>query len=134
VIEYIEYKKRKYPFLISFSTLIKFEKQTGKDFLTLFAGTSNMIALAESLTLILKLGLETGFQAEKPNFLRQLFNLIRFRNKIGLKENDYLLIVDNQWQHLLDVIPKFFYDLRDNAASSVEDAGEEIIKDLDKKK
>lgn len=130
MIEYITYNGVKYPFLISFSTLIEFEKRTKSDFVTVLSHSDNMLKLAENLILILELGLETGYRVEKPNLFKIILNYLKSGNHLGIKKSKFPHIIDQQWQELLELIPKFFFDLQDDALKSAED----IVERSNKKK
>lgn len=113
MLEFIEFRGKKYPFLIGFSTLIAFQKQTGKDFTEILQNNKNLIGLAETLVLILKLGLKTGYDIKPPSLIQKIKNLICKGNFIGIKEQEYLIIIDEQWQKILSIVPKFFGSITD---------------------
>jgi len=143
MVEYIEYRKRKYPFLIAFSTLIEYEKATKSDFITAFQSANDMIKLANDLVLILKLGIKTGFALERPPpwtfdifcFWFKIFkNFIRSGNKYGLKAKEYPFIIDNNWKIILKLVPKFFSDIQDEQLKEIQQYQEDIEDELEPEK
>lgn len=121
MVEYITFRGKKYPFLIAFSTLIKFQEQTGEDFTKLLSENTNILALGESLLYILKLGLKTGYEISPPSFLKKVYNLVTTGTFIGIKEKDYIYILDNNFNVIIGIIPKFFYSMVGGEVASEED-------------
>jgi len=130
MIKYLSYKGREIPFLITFSTLIEFEELTGKDFMEIFNSGANVITLAKHFRLIAKLGIKTAYAQKKPNVFKRLWNVITTGHWIGLKDEDYAHIRDQQWTELISLIPTFFYDITNQS----EEKSAEIINDLKNEK
>lgn len=121
MIKYITYNKRKFPFVISFSTLIEFEERTGKEFITMFSSETDMGELGNNLKLMLELGLKTGYKFDKPGIVNLIINLLFSGTKIGINKKNYAYVVDQQWRHLLKIIPEFFYDLNSQGEQVAEE-------------
>jgi len=135
MVEYVKLAKRKYPFVISMSTLIQYKRETGEDFVKLLATESNVTKQADNLLDMLKLGIKTGFEYHRPPLFRVILNYLRAGNKLGIKEKEYPYMLDKEWTHLLKIVPAFLYDMSDMSEKVVEDIIEdENQKEVAKKK
>lgn len=107
--QYIEFKGKKFPFIITMSTLVEFKKTKGIDFeLALSGDISNIY---ETMLLLTILALNKGFQIEKPPFYKIIWNLITTRSKIGINRKDYIKLLDLQYTEISNIIPSFFGDV-----------------------
>ena len=121
MIQFIEFKGVKHPFIIAFSTLIEFEKQTGKSFISILSNSGDTVDLAKNLVIILKLGVASGYEQEGIPLLKRIWNILRSGSKFGISKKQWVLMVDNNWQFILRIIPDFFYDMQDVALDAAED-------------
>ena len=109
MIQYIEYKGRQLPFCITMSSLVEFKKAYGIDFeLSL---TYDISKLYEAMLMMTILALRKGFELEPPSFLRIIWNLISTGTKIGIKNSEYVKLLDLNYSQITKIIPSFFGQL-----------------------
>ena len=130
MLKYINFRKRKLPFIITMSTLINYSEKNKEDFLQMLLNSNDLLKLGKSLLLILELGLESGYAYEKRNPVKTLLNLIFTKTKYGVKKDDLQYILDHNWSQLVKMIPEFFTKLQDQAFSTSGDMVEDAIKEI----
>jgi len=128
MIKYLEYKGRKFPFLITMDCLINFEDETGEEFIITFSSTTSLTKLVRLLILMTKLGLEAGLRETNPSIFKIIWNYIRAGNKIGLRKKSIPYFVSKNYDKLLEIIPDFFHDVQDKALENIDEVIEEIEK------
>lgn len=110
--EYLEYKGKKYPFIITMSTLIEFKQASGLDFEIAFS--QGLEKMYESMLMMTILGLRKGFELETPPFYKIIWNYITTGSKIGIKAKDYVKIIDTEYLQISSFIPSFFSSLSED--------------------
>ena len=110
MIEYLNYKKRKLPFSLTMSSVIEFKKTYGKDF-EIIQTDGDFTKMYESLLLLTILGLNKGFELSEKSWLKILYNLITTGTKIGIKNKEYVKILDAEVNTIISLLHKFFYML-----------------------
>jgi hypothetical protein len=109
MVEYIKYKGKNFPFCITMSALVEFKKATNEDFELSLSGDIDKIY--SSMLMMTILALHKGFELEKPSFLRILWNLITTGTKIGIKNSEYVRLLDTEYEIISKTIPLFFGQL-----------------------
>ena len=114
MIEFIEYKGRKLPFAITMSSLIEFKNASGKEIETSIQADKEFTKLYETILLITIIGLRKGYELSEFSLFTKLKNLFLYRSVMGFKTSDYPKIIDTEFKHILELIPKFYLSLSES--------------------
>ena len=125
MIEYIDFRGKKYPFVINFKTLILYKEETGNDFIKELSSIVDTMILLEKYLIITRLAIKTGYDLNKPSLGRRIINLLLTKSPIGLRKKDYVDIIDQSWKKIPEMVAKFFYSAEDEANELAKDIGTE---------
>lgn len=90
------------------STLVEFKKASGHDFENIFSLLSNFEQSYESVLMLMILALRKGYELESPSIFKKIWNLIRYGTTLGIKNSQYIRILDENYALILEFIPEFF--------------------------
>ena len=90
------------------SCLVSFKQATGTDFEQIFSLLGDVEKLYQALLTMTILGLQKGYQLENPPLYKKLWNKIRYGQTIGYRDKELVLILDDNYMKVQELIPKFY--------------------------